>query len=168
MGIEKPLNEFSSAIQSEDWSISGQFSYAELQEIRSCLGNFTDEYEILGSGSTRIVIGHELDPSVVYKISCIPSDTQNQTEIDVWRNGCENIPRKHLAEILSWSDDNSIIEMEYCRDLYDLSVQEFDERLDQIYEGYYEYTDEGAKDSWGFSEQDNVIKCRDYGRAISQ
>jgi len=164
MSIPSVIVTVADQLQSEAWSQNGQFSYQELQEIRTILSRHDNTYELIGSGSTRIVV-RSSEEDVVYKINCIPSDSQNKTEVRIWNQGCRNIPQKHLAEVFSWTDSYTVIEMEYCRDLSELTLEEFHTTLSEFYDGYYEYTDEGAKDSWGFSS-DGVIKCRDYGRAL--
>lgn len=165
MSIDPTLPKIVSELQSESWSKQGQFSYKELQEIRSIISQYISDYEIIGSGSTRVVLMTS-SKDKVYKLNCIPSDSQNRTEVRIWRNGCRNIPHKYLAEVFDWTDSYSVIEMEYCQDLSHMTVVEFEEQLDAIYDGRYEFTDEGAKDSWGISVRDSEFKCRDYGRAL--
>lgn len=156
--------ELAEVLQSESWSRDGRFSYTERREIRAELENYLPEYDLIGSGSTRIVI-HKPEQETVYKINCIPDDSQNRTEVRIWEHGCENIPQEHLAEVFEWTPSYTVIKMEYCQTLKRMTEQEFQERLSEIYQGYAEYTDEGAKDSWGRSP-DGTLKCRDYGRAI--
>lgn len=158
------VDELAKNLQSESWSHNGQFSYTERKEIQTELEKQLPEYELIGSGSTRIVI-RKPEQETVYKINCIPDDSQNRTEVRIWKRGCENIPREHLAEVFDWTSSYSVVQMEYCETLHRLTEQDFQQRLSEIYQGYAEFTDEGAKDSWGRSS-DGTIKCRDYGRAI--
>jgi hypothetical protein len=132
-----------------------------LEKIYSCLNEYPSpkrlekdisrEIDILGVGSSRLIIRDPLDKRNILKLGVGIGIQQNKNEIDIWNIRNERNISHLLLPILDYSSDNRIIKMpfietdsnldKYCGPISEEIHSELYEngiKLHEVETGYYQ------------------------------